>query len=168
MHHIAHFNRYRIRQRWWNRLNKSTDSSVVVEGAQRMSAWSFLNKRTCLYAWTSHFDFTLRAHAGMCASLFIYFLDSGNLHKRMHPFCSASLSTNYSRNLYARRFLSVIISSATVSAQNFVSWLASLPPLLAALVIPLSTYCTFSLLGAHHSQGEGNLTQRGRNQITQK
>lgn len=77
----------------------------------------------------------------LCVCMQVWF-KPGNLHKHMHAFCSGSLSTNYWRNLYARRFPAAIRSSTTGSAQN-ISWLASSPPLSTALVIPLSTYGTF-------------------------
>lgn len=121
----------------------------------------------CAYVWISHFDFTHFLVLIVHVCMQVWF-KPGNFHKHMHAFCSGSLSTNYWRNLYARRFPAAITNSATGNAQNFLSWLASSPPPATALVIPLSTYGTLFLPSAHHCQGEGNLTQHGRNQITQK
>lgn len=93
----------------------------------------------CAYVWISQFDFTHFIVLIVCMQVRF---KPANLHKHMHAFHSGSLSPNYWRNLYARRFLAAIRSSATCIAQNFLSWLASSPPS-TAIVISLTTHGIF-------------------------
>ncbi len=152
---------WRMRKTSRNRLSKGTDNSVVVEGT-RGGRGGVLHM--CMYMNQSFWLHILHCVDCVCvcvrACMQVWF-KPGNLHEHMHAFCSGSLSTNYWRNLYARRFPAAITNSMTANAQNFLSWLASSPPLATALVIPLYTYGTLFLLSVHHCQGEGNLDSMG-------
>lgn len=126
---------WRIRRTSWNKLSKGTVSVCQSPPTPPPDVCICMNPKFWLY--------TLDCLD--CVCICRYGLSLANLHKHMHAFSSESLSTNYRRNLHARRFPSPLEAARQAAPRtSFLDWHSHLPdslPLSSSSLYPWHLFC---------------------------